>query len=404
MLILKKHTHTYINKQLNLYHINKNSPGMIFWHENGLIIFNNLIKLIRKKLIKYHYKEVKSPTLINKNMWIKSGHWKYYKNSMFTVITNNKKQICIKPMNCIGHIDIYKQKIRSYKDLPVRYAEFGECYRNESTGSVYGLIRTKAFTQDDAHIFCTYKEIEKEIKNCIKMTYEIYNIFNFNQIKVSISTKPIKAIGENETWIKAENILINILKKQKITYFIKKEEGAFYGPKIEFILEDTYQRLWQCGTIQLDYYLSKKLNISYVNKHNIKKYPIIIHRAILGSIERFIGILLEKTKGFLPLWLTPIQIVIINISDKHIIYSKYILNIFIKNKIRILSDFRNKFITFKIREYTLRKIPYIIICGDKENKNHNITIRKNNGTIKNGISIQKFIKHIKKKIKKGINY
>ncbi len=401
MLISNKHTHNYINKQLDLYHINKHSPGMIFWHKNGLIIFNNLIKLIKKKLIKYHYEEVKSPTLINKNMWVKSGHWKYYKNSMFQVNnTNNNKINCIKPMNCVGHIDIYKQKIRSYKDLPIRYAEFGECHRNESTGSVYGLIRTKAFTQDDAHIFCTSKQIEKEIINCIHMIYEIYHIFNFNKIQVSISTKPIKAIGDNKTWIQAENILINVLKKQNITYILKQKEGAFYGPKIEFILEDTYQRLWQCGTIQLDYYLSQKLNIYYVNKQNIKKYPIIIHRAILGSIERFIGILLEKTKGYLPLWLTPIQIVIINISDKHIIYAKYIFNIFMKNKIRIWSDFRNKLITFKIREYTLRKIPYIIICGDREHKNHNITIRKNNGSIKNNINIQEFINYIKKKIKK----
>ncbi len=397
--MFKNRDHRLINKKLNLYHINDISPGMIFWHQNGFIILQNIKKLIRKKIYKYNYKEVITPTLINKNIWIKSGHWKNYKKFIFS--TNFKKNdLCIKPMNCLGHINIYNYKIRSYKKLPIRIFEFGICYRNENSGSLHGLIRTKSFTQDDAHIFCSIYQINKEIYKCINMIYEIYNTFNFKKIYIYISTKPKKYIGNKKIWNIAEKQLKHVLKKKKIKFKVKKYEGAFYGPKIEFILKDFLERKWQCGTIQLDYFLSKKLNIFYIDKNNKKKNPIIIHRAILGSLERFIGILIEQYNGILPIWLCPIKIVVINISIKHIKYSKYILKKLKNKNIHSIGDFENKKINFKIRKYTLQKIPYMIICGDNEILNKNINVRKLKNNKLYNISLKKFIKNIKNKIKK----
>ncbi len=395
--IQNKYDHRIINKQINLYHINKETPGMIFWHENGFLLLENIKKLLRKKNYQYNYIEVQSAYLINKNMWKKSGHWKNYNNFIFST-TSEKKKLCIKPMNCLGHIDIYKQKKISYKNLPIRLSEFGICHRNEYSGSLYGLMRTRSFTQDDAHIFCTKKQIKKEISQCINLIQDIYKIFKFKKnIKIFISTKPKKYSGSIKTWKKTENKLINILKKKKINFKIKKGEGAFYGPKIEFILKDSYNKEWQCGTIQLDFYLPKKLKINYLNKKNKKKKIFIIHRAILGSLERFIGIIIEKNNGWLPIWLTPIQVVVINISTKHELYCLNIIKILKKNHIRYIKDFRNKKINSKIKKHTLQKIPYMIVCGDKEVLNNTINVRKYNKFYTTNIN--KLIKKIKKKNK-----
>ncbi len=397
---MKNIDHRLLNKKLNLYHTSNISPGMIFWHSNGFKLLENIKKLIRKKLKKYKYEEVITTFLIDQNIWLKSGHWKNYKKYIFYTKYKNKI-LCIKPMNCLGHIEIYKQKIKSYKNLPLRISEFGICHRNENSGSLYGLMRTKSFIQDDAHIFCNSKNIEIEISKCINMTYEIYKIFKFKfkHIKIYLSTRPKKYLGKKKIWNIAENKIINILKKKKIKFQIKNKKGAFYGPKIEFILKDFFNRKWQCGTIQLDYFLSKKLNIIYLNKNNKKKYPIIIHRAILGSLERFIGIIIEQYNGKFPIWLAPIKIVVINISIKHLKYSKYILKKLIKNNIDSIGDFKNKKINFKIRKYTLQKIPYMIICGDKEKKLNIISIRSYNNKIYT-TSLKKLIKKIKFKIKK----
>ncbi len=395
----KKIDHKSINKQLKLFHINKKSKGMIFWHNNGLIILQNIKNILRKKLKKYEYNEVQSAQLINIKMWKKSGHLKNYKKFMFSTLSK-KNILCIKPMNCLGHIDIYKQKIVSYKDLPIRLAEFGICHRNEKSGSLNGLMRTKSFTQDDAHIFCTKKQISNEVSKCINMIKEIYKIFNFKKIYIFLSTQPKKYLGKKIIWNKLEKKLIKILKKNKINYKIKKGEGAFYGPKIEFILKDSLKRKWQCGTIQLDIFLSKNLKAYYIDKNNKKKNPVIIHRAILGSFERFIGILLEENNGWLPLWLTPIQIVIMNISDKHIEYSKYISNRLNKNNIRSIVDLRNKKINFKIREHTLQKIPYMIVCGDKELFLKKINVRNSLSKKHKEMNLKNFIQKIKLKIKK----
>ncbi len=395
----KNRDHRLINKILNLYHISDSSPGMIFWLNNGLIILQNIKKILRKKLKKYKYTEVTTACLINQNMWIKSGHWKNYKKFIFHTKFDNKI-FCVKPMNCLGHLDIYKQNIKSYKNLPIRIAEFGICHRNEKSGSLHGLMRTKSFIQDDAHIFCTKKQIYKEISKCIDMIYEIYNIFGFKKIDIFVSTKPKEFIGNTKIWKIAEKEIINTLNKKKIKFKIKKKEGAFYGPKIEFILEDSLKRKWQCGTIQLDFFLSKKLKAYYINKENKKKNPIIIHRAILGSLERFIGILIEEYNGKLPIWLTPIKTVVINISEKHTKYCKYVLKKLIKNDINSIGDFRNKKINFKIREHTLQKIPYMIVCGDKEIFYKNISVKIFSKKKLFKIDLNKFIYKIKLKIKK----
>ncbi len=396
---IKNIDHRLINKKLNFYHINKETPGIIFWHQKGFILLQNIKKLLRKKLDKYNYMEVQSAYLINKNMWKKSKHLIYYNKFIFTT-KSEKNKLCIKPMNCLGHIDIYKQKIRSYKNLPIKIAEFGICHRNEYSGSLYGLMRTRSFTQDDAHIFCLKNQIEKEISECIDITIKIYKIFKFNDIDILVSTRPKKYLGNKKLWTKYENKLIYILKEKKLKFKINKKEGAFYGPKIEFILKDLNKKKWQCGTIQLDFNLAEKLKINFLNNKNKKKKPIIIHRAILGSLERFIGILLENNNGWLPTWLTPIQIVVLNISKKQKKYCKNILNILKKKNIRCIGDFRNKKINFKIREHTLQKIPYMLVCGDKELYSNTINIRK---SIKNKYNIM-YIKDIIKKFKKINQY
>ncbi len=387
--------HRLINKKLDLYHINNKTPGIIFWHYKGFLLLKNIKKLLRKKINQYNYLEVQSAQLINKIMWKKSGHWYYYNNFIFTT-KSEKEKLCIKPMNCLGHIDIYKQKIRSYKDLPIRLAEFGICHRNEYSGSLYGLMRTRSFTQDDAHIFCSKKQIYQEISQCIDIIKEIYKIFKFKKINIFISTKPKKYLGKKKTWKKYEKKLIDVLINKNLKFKIKKREGAFYGPKIEFILKDSFNKKWQCGTIQLDFNLPKKLNINFLNKKNKKEIPLIIHRAILGSLERFIGILLENNNGWLPTWLTPIQIAVLSISKKHKKYCEYILKTLKNNNIRSIGDFRDKKINFKIREHTLQKIPYMIVCGDKELYSNTINLRK---TLKNNFSIMCIKKLIKKFIK-----
>lgn len=390
----KKFDHRKINVNLNLFHLQKDTPGMVFWHHNGWFIFKKLENFIRKKLIKYKYQEVKTPFLMNNYIWKKSGHLENYKNLMFSTYSENKKY-CIKPMNCPGHIQIFNNKLRSYKDLPMRISEFGSCHRNEFSGSLHGLMRLRNFTQDDAHIFCKKSQLNSEIKNCIKMIYEIYHTFSFKKIIVKISTRPKKRIGDNFVWDYTESVLFDVLKKQKISFIHKKGDGAFYGPKIEFELLDCFNRKWQCGTIQLDFYLPNRLGSYYINKNNLKKSPVLIHRAILGSIERFIGILIEEHKGNLPIWLIPIQVKIINVSEKNIQYCIDIFKILKKNNIRSELDLKNRSIGLKIRENVLLKIPYILICGDKESINNTISVRYLNGNTINNIFLLDFIKKIK---------
>ncbi|CAL4319055.1 Threonine--tRNA ligase [Buchnera aphidicola (Chaitophorus sp. 3695)] len=396
-LKLKKNfDHRKLNLNLNLFHLQEDVPGMVFWHHNGLFIFKKLKHIIRKKLEKYNYQEVKTPILMNRLIWKKSGHLENYKNLMFSTYSDNK-DYCVKPMNCPGHIKIFNHKLKSYRDLPIRMSEFGSCHRQEPSGALHGLMRLRNFTQDDAHIFCTKSQLEDEINLCIKMIYEIYNIFSFKKIIVKLSTRPDKRIGDNSVWDYTESILKKVLEKNNISFSYQIGDGAFYGPKIEFDLQDSFNRKWQCGTIQLDFYLPKRLGSFYIDQNNTKKFPVLIHRAALGSLERFIGILLEEYKGFLPIWLSPIQVKIINISQQNIEYCKIILNVLKKNNIRSELDLRNKSLGLKIRESILLKIPYILICGDKEEKNNTISFRKIRKKHIYNMSLSDFLQKIYKK-------
>lgn len=393
----EKRDHRKIAKKLNLYHIHKNSPGMIFWHHNGLIIFNQLKKFIRNTLIKYNYEEVKSPILIDKSLWKKSGHWKFYRSSIFTTNTDNG-QYCIKPMNCPGHVQIFKQGIKSYKDLPVRISEFGSCHRDEPSGALHGLLRVRGFTQDDAHIFCTKDQVKSELNNCIKILFELYKTFGFKKITVKFSTRPIKRIGDDNLWDQAEKDLKSVLIENNLSFCYQKGEGAFYGPKIEIALEDNLKRIWQCGTIQLDFYLAHKLNAFYIDKNNVRIKPIIIHRAFLGSIERFIGILIEEYNGHFPIWLSPIQVVVLSISENNIDFVKKVTGLLKKNDIRTIFDISKNSINFKIRTYIMKYIPYILICGDRESKNNFLTIRLRSGKQLYKQNINKFVIKIRQQI------
>ncbi|WP_343126619.1 threonine--tRNA ligase [Buchnera aphidicola] len=397
LLKLEKRDHRKLSKRLDLYHIQKDSPGMVFWHPNGYILFRQLENFIRVQLLKFSYQEVKSPFILNKTLWEKSGHLENFKKSIF--ITQSEHQIyCIKPMNCPGHVEIFKKKIRTYKDLPLRMSEFGSCHRKEPSGALHGLMRVRNFTQDDAHIFCRRTQIKKELNNCIDLILNTYKIFGFKKISIKFSTRPKKSIGNTILWNQAENDLKCVLMEKKIFFEIQKGEGAFYGPKIEISLEDSLQRIWQCGTIQLDFNLSKRLNAFYINKNNVRIAPIIIHRAILGSMERFIGILIEEYQGKFPLWLSPIQLVVLIISTKHKEYAKKFCKKCTFYGIRYIFDTSKINLNLKIKKYVMQYIPYIVIFGDKEILNNLITIRKRESSVLYTKKIKVFLKELSEKI------
>ncbi|MFP3014537.1 MAG: threonine--tRNA ligase [Arsenophonus sp.] len=371
-----KRDHRKIGKELDLYHMQKEVPGMAFWHNDGWIIFRELESFIRTKLNEYQYQEVRGPFIMDRILWEKTGHLENYKENMFITSSENR-EYCIKPMNCPGHVQIFKQGLKSYRDLPLRMAEFGSCHRNEPSGALHGLMRARSFTQDDAHIFCTDDQILSEVKNCIKMIYDVYATFGFKKISVKLSTRPKKRIGTDVQWDRAETNLAKSLEEIEFDY--QPWEGAFYGPKIEFTLYDCLDRAWQCGTIQLDFLLPSRLGASYIDKNNERQVPAMIHRAILGSLERFIGILTEQYAGFFPTWLAPLQIIIINITDAHVNFAQKIAEKLGNFGIRTKSDLRNEKIGLKIREHTLRRVPYMLVCGDKEVKLNKISVRTRNG-------------------------
>lgn len=373
-----KRDHRKIGKQLDLYHMQEEAPGMVFWHNDGWIIFRELEAFVRMKLNAYKYQEVKGPMMMDRVLWEKTGHWENYAEHMFTTSSENR-EYCIKPMNCPGHVQIFNQGLKSYRDLPLRMAEFGSCHRNEPSGSLHGLMRVRGFTQDDAHIFCTEEQIRAEVNDCIKMLYDIYGTFGFEKIVVKFSTRPEKRIGSDETWDKAEQDLAEALTANGLPFDIQPGEGAFYGPKIEFTLHDCLDRAWQCGTIQLDFSLPERLGASYIGEDNERHIPVMIHRAILGSLERFIGILTEEYAGFFPTWLAPQQVVVMNITDSQADYVKELTKKLQAAGIRAKADLRNEKIGFKIREHTLRRVPYMLVCGDKEVEAGKVAVRTRKG-------------------------
>lgn len=392
-----KRDHRKIGKQLDLYHMQEEAPGMVFWHNDGWTIFRELENFVREKLKEYSYQEVKGPFMMDRVLWEKTGHWQNYREAMFTTSSENR-EYCIKPMNCPGHVQIFNQGLKSYRDLPLRMAEFGSCHRNEPSGSLHGLMRVRGFTQDDAHIFCTPEQIRDEVNDCIKMVFDIYSVFGFNDVSVKLSTRPENRIGSDELWDVTEKTLTECLIENKLEFVYLPGEGAFYGPKIEFTLHDCLGRAWQCGTVQLDFSLPERLDASYVGEDNERHTPVMIHRAILGSLERFMGILIEEYAGHFPLWLAPVQAVVINITDSQADYVAEIVKKLQSAGIRVKADLRNEKIGFKIREHTLNRVPYMLVCGEKEKEANQISVRTRKGKDLGSFTIDSVIELFTKEI------
>ncbi|HHE9378423.1 TPA: threonine--tRNA ligase [Haemophilus influenzae] len=393
-----KRDHRKIGKALDLYHMQEEAPGMVFWHNDGWTIFRELETFVRTKLKQYDYQEVKGPFMMDRVLWEKTGHWQNYADLMFTTQSENR-EYAIKPMNCPGHVQIFNQGLKSYRDLPIRMAEFGSCHRNEPSGSLHGLMRVRGFTQDDAHIFCTEDQIESEVTSCIKMVYDIYSTFGFTNIAVKLSTRPENRIGSDEMWDRAEAGLAAALAHNGLEYEIQEGEGAFYGPKIEFALRDCLGREWQCGTVQLDFALPGRLDATYVAEDNSRKTPVMIHRAILGSIERFIGILTEEYAGFFPAWLAPTQAVVMNITDSQADYVQKVAKQLSDVGLRVKTDLRNEKVGFKIREHTLRRVPYMLVCGDKEIAEGKVAVRTRKGADLGTFTVEEFAEILKNQVR-----
>lgn len=386
----EKRDHRKIGKTLDLFHWQEEAPGMVFWHNDGWSVYTELEKFVRNMLRKYSYDEVKGPLMMDRVLWEKSGHWDKYAENMFTT-ESEKREYAIKPMNCPGHVQIFNQGLKSYRDLPLRMAEFGCCHRNEPSGALHGLMRVRGFTQDDAHIFCTEEQMLDEVCNCIDMIYDAYRTFGFEKIEVKLSTRPEKRVGSDEIWDKAEKALADALNSKDIEFKYLPGEGAFYGPKIEFTLYDCLDRAWQCGTVQADFSMPGRLGSTYVAEDGERKVPVMIHRAVLGSLERFIGILTEEYAGFFPLWLAPKQMMVMNITDKQAEYAEQIVEKLQAQGFRAKSDLRNEKIGFKIREHTLKRVPYMLVVGDKEMESGQVAVRSRRGEDLGSMPIDAFI-------------
>tara|TARA_B100000787_G_scaffold57043_1_gene41482 strand:- start:1861 stop:3768 length:1908 start_codon:yes stop_codon:yes gene_type:complete len=389
----EKRDHRKLGKQLDLFHLQDNAPGMVFWHPKGWTMWLEIEKYMRQMFQDFGYQEIKTPTVLDKGLWEKSGHWDTYHENMFTTASENR-EYAVKPMNCPGHVQVFNNNLHSYRDLPLRLAEFGSCHRNEPSGALHGLMRVRGFTQDDAHIFCTEDQIKDEVKDFNGMLYKAYDDFGFQDILVVLSTRPEKRIGSDKVWDKAEKSLEDALKETGLKYDIQEGEGAFYGPKIEYTLKDSLGRLWQCGTIQLDFNLPDRLGAEYVTEDSSRKTPVMLHRAILGSMERFIGILVENYAGLMPVWLAPMQATVLNIADAHAEYASEVVEILKKSDIRCDSDLRNEKITYKIREHSIQRTPYLLIVGDKEVEKNEVAVRTQKGEDLGSMPINSFVKYI----------
>ena len=398
----ERRDHRKLGKKYSLFHSQEEAPGMVFWHPKGWTIYRILEDFIRETITKYDYQEVKSPQVVDRSLWEKSGHWEKFKEDMFTTTSENR-EYAIKPMNCPCHIQIFNQGLKSYRDLPIRLSEFGSCHRNEPSGALHGLMRVRNFVQDDAHIFCTDEQIQEEVQNFIDLVFEVYKTFGFDSILIKLSTRPEKRVGSDEVWDKSEKALSDALDSKGLDWSLLPGEGAFYGPKIEFSLKDCLNRVWQCGTIQVDFSMPQRLNASYIDITGRKQTPVMLHRAILGSFERFIGILIENYSGNFPTWLSPIQIMIMGITDRNNEVCFSVKDKLVDFGFRAEIDIRNEKVGFKIREHTMQRIPFLIIIGDKEEENNEISVRTREGKDLGSMTIDKFKLIIDESIsKKGI--
>ncbi|MGI2029280.1 threonine--tRNA ligase [Endozoicomonas acroporae] len=387
----EKRDHRKLAKKLDLFHMQEEAPGMVFWHPNGWVIYQELEQYMRNKQRLAGYEEIKTPQLVDRSLWEKSGHWDKYADGMFTTSSENK-DMAIKPMNCPCHVQVFNQGLKSYRDLPLRLAEFGSCHRNEPSGSLHGLMRVRGFVQDDAHIFATEDQIQSEVCEFIDFLHSVYDDFGFarENLIYKLSTRPEKRVGSDEIWDKAEKALAEALDAQQLPWDELPGEGAFYGPKIEFSLKDCIGRVWQCGTIQVDFSMPGRLGAEYVDEHGERKTPVMLHRATLGSFERFIGILIEHYEGAMPVWLAPMQAAILNITDRQADYARKLEKNLSEQGIRAKADLRNEKIGFKIREHTLMKVPYLLVIGDKEMEDNTVAVRTRTGEDLGVMSIEAF--------------
>ena len=386
----EKRDHRKLAKSLDLFHMQEEAPGMVFWHDKGWAIYQQVEQYMRDKLQLNGYGEVKTPQLVDRSLWEKSGHWDKFGDMIFTTHSEHR-DYAVKPMNCPCHIQIFNQGLKSYRDLPIRMAEFGSCHRNEPSGTLHGLMRVRNFVQDDAHIFCTENQIQAEVSTFIDLLFEVYKDFGFNEIIIKLSTRPENRVGSDEDWDKAEKALEVALGNKNLAWELQPGEGAFYGPKIEFSLKDCLDRVWQCGTIQVDFSMPGRLGATYIAEDGSKQVPVMLHRAVLGSLERFIGILIEQYSGTLPLWLAPVQLTVINIASRHEEYAEKVRQELEKQGYRVKIDLRNEKIGFKIREHSMQRVPYLLIIGDKELEDQTIAVRSQKGDDLGSLSIDTLV-------------
>jgi threonyl-tRNA synthetase len=390
----EKRDHRKLGRELDFFHIDEHAPGLVFWHPNGWVLWQQVEQYMRKVYRDNGYQEVKGPQVIDKALWEKTGHWDKYRDNMFTT-ESEKRDFALKPMNCPGHILIYKQGLKSYRDLPLRYGEFGQCHRNEPSGGLHGIMRVRGFTQDDGHIFCTEEQILPECVHFTSLLQQVYSDFGFHSIIYKVATRPEQRIGSDEIWDKAEHALIQSLKASGCDFEIAEGDGAFYGPKIEYTLKDAIGRQWQCGTIQVDFSMPERLDAEYVGEDGGRHRPVMLHRAIVGSLERFIGILIEEHAGALPTWLAPVQVVVLNITDAQADYCRELVETLKKSlpnqELRVISDLRNEKITYKIREHSMQKLPYILVAGDKEKAAGAVAVRARGNKDLGVMSVNEFV-------------
>ena len=389
----EKRDHRKVGKALDLFHVQEEAPGMAFWHDRGWRIYVEVQNYIRQMLREHGYQEVHTPQIIDRSLWERSGHWDKFRSDMFTTASENR-DYAIKPMNCPGHIQIFNQGLKSYRDLPLRMAEFGSCHRNEPSGTLHGLMRVRNFVQDDAHIFCTEEQIQTEVSAFMDLLFRVYTDFGFNEVQLALATRPDQRVGSDEVWDKAEKALELALNRTGLPWQLKPGEGAFYGPKIEFVLRDCLDRLWQCGTIQVDFSMPGRLDAHYIAEDGGKRVPVMLHRAILGSLERFIGILIEHYAGALPPWLAPTQAMVLNITDHQADYAARIKKTLMQQGFRVAADLRNEKIGFKIREHTLQRVPYLLIVGDREMATETVAARTRAGEDLGGMSLTAFVERL----------
>ncbi len=391
----EKRDHRKIGKTQDLFHMQEEAPGMVFWHEKGWTLYQIVEQYMRSVFRGNDYKEVHTPQLIDRTLWEKSGHWDKFGDAMFTTNSENR-DYAVKPMNCPAHIQIFNQGLKSYRDLPLRLAEFGSCHRNEPSGTLHGIMRVRNFVQDDGHIFCTADQVQSEVSSFIDLTFNVYKHFGFENVDIKLSTRPENRVGSDEVWDRAEAALAQALDAKGIKWELQEGEGAFYGPKIEFVLKDCLDREWQCGTLQVDFSMPERLDAHYISEDSSKQTPVMLHRAIVGSLERFVGILIEHYEGAFPSWLAPIQAVVLNISEKQFDFVKDVNKKLKKQGLRVISDLRNEKIGFKIREHSMQRYPYILVAGKREMENNEISVRRRGGEDLGSMSIEAFVELVNK--------